>query len=307
MNTHAGRIVVGYDGTEAADSALDWAAEQAQRQHLPMTVISVVDYVGMLPGIYGPSSWPLLFQEEAERIAAQGVERAGKVAASVEIVAEATVASVPGTLIEASRGAERLVVGTRGHGELTGTLLGSVSFAVSAHAHCPVVVVRGDCASAGAKRPVLVGIDDSAGARAALDYAADRAAEAGALLIVATTYRPVTAQVWAEAGMYNTDTGTTPEINAVARQSAGNVAAAGVVRAKQRYPSLRAEELVMAGPAARELARAADGCGLLVVGTRGHGGFAGLLLGSVSHGVIHSAPCPVAVVPTARPQDPSTR
>ncbi len=298
MNPHARRIVVGYDGSASAGTALDWATGQAERYDLPLTVISVVDYVGMLPGVNGPPSWLAVLQKEADEIASKGEQRARKHADSIDISTEACVGQVAGLLISASRSADRLVVGTRGHGGLAGTLLGSVGLALSAHAHCPVVVVRGDPTSPGPDRPVLVGIDDSAGARSALHYAADRAAEAHARLIVATTYRPVPAQVWAESGYY-LDLAGSAKFDKLARESASNVTAAGVRSAKERHPDLDAQELVTTGSPAQELVRAAaDGCGLLVVGTRGHGGFAGLLLGSVSHGVIHSAPCPVAILPT---------
>lgn len=297
MDKHAGRIVVGYDGSESAGAAVDWAAEQAERHDLPLSVISVVDYVGMLPSIYSPSSWPSLFQEEAEHVAAKGEQRARKRAGSIDVIAEAFVGQVAEILIRISRDADRLVVGTRGHGELTGTLLGSVSFAVSAHARCPVVVVRGDSTAPGPGRPVMVGVDDSVGARTALRYAADRAAEAHAPLIVATTYHPVSASVWAESGYY-VDSAGTPKFDAMARQAVGNVTAESARTAKEKHPTLNVQELVITGSPARELVRAAGGCGLLIVGTRGRGGFAGLLLGSVSHGVIHSAPCPVVIVHT---------
>lgn len=300
MEKHAGRIVVGYDGSESAGAALDWAAAQAQQYNLPLSVVSVVDYVGMLPGVYGPPAWPTMFKEEADSIAARGEQRARKSAGSIDIITEAAVGQVTGVLIDTSRNADRLVVGSRGHGGLTGTLLGSVGFAVSAHAHCPVVVVRGDTTAPGPERPVMVGVDDSAGAQAALRYAADRAAEANAPLIVATTFRPVSEQVWAESGYYDVPTPESRKFDTAARQTAEDVTAAAARQAKEDHPTLSTRELVITGAPARELARAADNCGLLVVGTRGHGGFAGLLLGSVSHGVIHSAPCPVVIVPTEK-------
>jgi nucleotide-binding universal stress UspA family protein len=298
MDSHTGRIVVGYDGSEPAGAAVDWAAEQAQRHHLPLMVLSVVDYVGLLPGSFGPPSWPTLFQEEAEHVAAKGVQRAGKTAGSIAITGEGRVGQVPDILIQMARPDDRLVVGTRGHGELTGTLLGSLAFAVTAHAPCPVVVVRGDTSPSGPDRPVLAGVDASAGARSALRYAADEAAGAGARLIVATSFRPVSSLIWAEAGYYSSEATGTPTFDDQAREAAGRVAAAAARTAKDRHPNLAVHELVLSGSADRELVIAANACGLLVVGTRGHGGFAGLLLGSVSHGVIHSSPCPVAVVPT---------
>lgn len=301
MDKHAGRIVVGYDGSESAGTALDWATEQAQRHALPLTVASVVDYVGMLPGIYGSASWLTLFEEEAAQIAAKGEQQARKTAGSIDIITETAVGQVPDNLIRISRSADRLVVGTRGHGELTGTLLGSVGFAVSTHAHCPVVVVRGDTTAPGPNRPVIVGIDDSPGARTALRYAADRAAEAEVPLIVATTYRPVSSLAWTQSGYYDLPTDQSRTFDASARESAENLTAAAVRQAKEQHPTLNAQELVIAGSPARELVRAADTCGLLVVGTRGRGGFAGLLLGSVSHSLLHSAPCPVAIVPTGKP------
>jgi len=305
MDKHAARIAVGYDGSESAGTALDWAAAQAERHNLPLSVVTVVDYVGMLPGVYGPSS-PTLFQEEAKEIAERGEQRARKSAASIDIITEPAVGQVAENLIRLSASADRLVVGNRGHGEVSGTLLGSVGFAVSAHAHCPVVVVRGDTTAPGPQRPVMVGVDDSPGARAALRYAADRAAEAGAPLIVATTYRLLSPQVWAEYGPYYSEaTAQAPTYDAMARENAAKVASAAAQQATEQHPNLTVRESVSTGSPAHELVRNAGNCALLVVGTRGHGGFAGLLLGSVSHDVIHSAPCPVAIIPTEEQTPPS--
>lgn len=290
-----GRIIVGYDGSEPAGAAVDWAAAQAQHRALPLTVLSVVDYVGMMPGIYGPSSWPELFQEEADRIAAEGVDLATKANRSIEITGEGRVGQVAQTLIQLAGPDDQLVVGTRGRSELTGTLLGSVGFAVTARAPCPVVVVRGNPAAPGPDRPVLVGVDGSAGARSALRYAADRAAAVRAPLIVASCFHP--ASIWAEANYYSTEAPGAPDFDQRAREAAGQVVADNARLAVQWHPGLEVRELLLSGTADRELVTAAASCGLLVVGTRGHGGFVGLLLGSVSHGVIRSAPCPVCVVP----------
>jgi nucleotide-binding universal stress UspA family protein len=299
-----GRMIVGYDGSEPAGAAVDWAAAQAQHRGVPLTVLSVVDYVGMMPGIYGASSWPELFQEEADRIAAEGVELAVKTGSSIDVTGKGAVGQVAQSLIQLAGSGDQLVLGTRGRSELTGTLLGSVAFAVTAHAHCPVVVVRGNPTAPGPDRPVLVGMDGSTGARSALRYAADQAAVAGAPLIVASCFHP--ASVWTEANYYSTEAPGAPSFDDRAREAAGRLVANDARLAEEWHPGLEVRELVLSGTADRELVAAAASCGLLVVGTRGHGGFVGLLLGSVSHGVISSSPCPVSVIPKTADVVPKT-
>ena len=289
------RIVVGYDESESANCAVDWAAAEAARRGLPLTVLTVLDYSGAMPGVYGLS--PRVFQKQAEQIASRGVDRAGKSAPSIEIVAVGRVDRVAAALIEFSRDAELLVLGTRGHGELTGSLLGSVAFAATAHAHCPVVVVAGELTPPGPDRPILVGIDGSPSAEVALRYAADLAADVGARLIVATVYRPIVNTIWAEGAYPTSQPADVPNFSALVPKSAQKVTHTAANLAKEWHPDLEVEEVTSEGSPARELRRLAAGCGLLVVGTRGHGGFAGLVLGSVSHAVLHSAPCPVLVHP----------
>jgi nucleotide-binding universal stress UspA family protein len=294
MNSQTGRIVVGYDGSESAGAALDWAAVEAQRRSLPLTVLSVIDPLGTLPGVY---SLPReVFEAQARQITTRGAEQAGKNADSVEITAVGHLGQVAAALTELSRTAELLVVGTRGRSELVGALLGSVAFAASAHARCPVVVVRGDSAPAGPRRPVVVGVDGSPGADVALRYAADLASEITAPLLIVSSYRSINTEI--AAGSAYRDLADTDPLSfaSAGRKAAEQVTGAAARQAKGRHPDLELQEMTVNGSAAHELPRLAEGCGLLVVGSRGHGGFAGLLLGSVSHRVMHTAPCPVAVV-----------
>jgi nucleotide-binding universal stress UspA family protein len=170
MNSQTGRIVIAYDGSESSGAALDWAAGEAERSNRPLTVLHVVDYWSLVPGPVVLAPWPDLEGGGAGRIAGEGAERARKLAPSVDIQALTRSARVAPTLIAVSRDADLLVVGTRGHSDLSGLLLGSVAFAATGHAHCPVVVVRGDSTQApGPRCPVVVGIDGSAEADAALD------------------------------------------------------------------------------------------------------------------------------------------
>jgi nucleotide-binding universal stress UspA family protein len=306
MESQAGHIVVGYDGSEQSAQALDWAAAEAERRNLPLTVLNVVDYLGMIPGPEGvaPWPWPSMAEKvaahvaaEGVQVAAEGVHRARKTAGSIEISAVTHVARVAYSLIASSQDAALLVVGTRGHGEVAGALLGSVAFAVSAHAHCPVVIVRGDSSrSSGPHGPVLVGADGSTCSEAAVRYAADVAASTSAPLVVVTAYRSAASQAWATTLPYTLESSGGPTFDTIAREAAEEVTAAAVRTALELHPELEVREQVLEGAAAGTLAAAAVGCGLLVVGSRGHGGFAGLMLGSVSHGAIHSAPCPVAIV-----------
>ena len=175
---------------------------------------------------------------------------------------------------------------SRGSGGLGGTLVGSVASSVAAHAVAPVVVVRGDEPTEPAA-PVVVGVDGSPVSEAAIDFAVVAADLASCPLVAVHTwwdplFDPVTEP------LLGWDAIVDDERRVVAEQLAGRSAA---------YPNLVVSTVVERSHASRALLDRARGARLLVVGSRGRGGFAGLLLGSVSRAMVHRAPCPVAVVP----------
>jgi nucleotide-binding universal stress UspA family protein len=291
------RIIVGYDGSAHSGAAVDWAALEAQRRGLGLTVLHVIDYRGMIPGAIDASPWPDLAWRADHQLTAKGVERARAKVPSIDVRPAACSAQVAYGLIEKSKDAALLVVGTRGHGELAGAVLGSVAFAVTAHARCPVVVVRGDSGlPPGPDRPVVVGLDGSGGSDLAARFAADIASDCGAPLVLITAYPSAGARIWAESAAYQAETDACLDLDAIARMNAGQITSTAYRAAREAHPELAVRQQLIEGPVAEVLSTAARDCGLLVVGSRGRGGFTGLLLGSVSHDVIHSAPCPVAVV-----------
>jgi len=299
MDSQTGRIVVAYDGSESAGTALDWAATEAQRRERPLTVLHVIDYWSLVPGPVVLASWPATQASGVGRLALEGADRARRLAPRVEVESLTRTGQAARTLIQISLEADLIVIGTRGHSNLSGAVLGSVAFAVAAHARCPVVVVRGDATLApDAHCPVVVGVDGSPGSMAALHYAADTAADAGASLIVATVYRPLSSQGVAGAMSYGYAVATAnpsaarPDVSEIAEQ----IAAKAADQATRLHPQLDVRQHVVIGSTVGQLCTVTHRAGLLVVGSRGHGGFAGLVLGSVGHGVIHSSPCPVAVV-----------
>lgn len=173
-------------------------------------------------------------------------------------------------------------------------MLGSVSFAVTAHAHCPVVVVGEDAVLVGPSRGVVVGVDGSTAGDRTLDLAADVAAHAGApLRIICAWDLPVTGSV-----DYAYWKGASPDSDwaQTLHDEAVKVVASSAERARSGHRGLVVTTDVLQGPAGMVLRGASRDAGLVVVGSRGLGGFSGLVLGSVSHHVIHSCACPVMVV-----------
>ncbi|MFF5172862.1 universal stress protein [Micromonospora sp. NPDC000089] len=198
------------------------------------------------------------------------------------------VAGGPGAaLVEESREAELVVVGSRGLGGFAGLLLGSVSGQVAAHARCPVLVVRPQEQPMPVGGPVLAGVDGSDGARLAVGYAADEAALRGAPLVLVHVGPPGEDRAVPEE---------VEEARAGHRAEAVRLLAEASAAVRADHPDLTVREhpVPAAGPA-RGLVEASGSASLLVVGTRGRGGFAGLLLGSVSQAVIQHAHCPVLV------------
>lgn len=268
-----GQIVVGYDGSAEAQEALGWAADEARRERRPLHVV----HVGLGQG--------------GARSLTEGVERARSSAPDVEITSSLELRdSVPGTLVDASTDARMLVVGARGLGGFAGLLLGSVSTAVAAHARCPVVVVRRRPSSSSVPlaRPVVVGVDGSRTSVSAVDLAFDLASRREAPLLAV--------HAWEMPALLGPTPPWTPD--EIADRLVGEKAllAESLAGHCDRYPDVEVRSSVRLGGAAEVVLAASGDAQLVVLGSRGRGGFTGLLLGSVSHAVAHHATCPVAIV-----------
>ena len=135
----SGRIVVGYDGSAAAQDALRWAADEAQRRRATLAVASAWE----IPIAAGMVIVELA--DDAEQAAKQRLADAPEaLGLPAELRVETFVPEGPAgpLLVRAAEGADLLVVGSRGHGGLSGLLLGSVSGYCAHHATCPVVILR---------------------------------------------------------------------------------------------------------------------------------------------------------------------
>lgn len=287
------RVVVGYDGSPGSAAAVEWAVDEANARGVPLEVRSVVEpATAMAVDVLG-EGWVDDAQQVAERLAEHGVERAA-VTAQVPVIARGVVGHPSASLVAASEGAALLVVGAHSEDHPPGTLVGSVAFAVTVHARCPVAIVRGAPPSrAGVGRPVVVGVDGSRSATAAVLEAADLAARSGAELVVVSAWRSPVLTRW-EADP--DEPGRQRRTSQLRRLAAESVASAEADRARHVHPGLAVSTRVLEGAPARLLAELSPDVGALVVGSRGHGGFAGLLLGSVTRRLVHEASCPVLVV-----------
>jgi nucleotide-binding universal stress UspA family protein len=190
-------------------------------------------------------------------------------------------ASAALTLVDRSAAASLVVVGSRGHSAVAG-MLGSVSVAVSAHAHCPVIVVRGNAV---ATAPVVVGVDDSACAELALSFAVEQAEARGVPLRVVRAWPPVTG-IWQDSPM------VTRTVTADERRPFDDLVAGW----QQTYPKLEITAEAVVDHPAGALTLASTTAQLLVVGTRGRGPIRGALLGSVSQHLLRHSACTVAIV-----------
>ncbi|MFI7415756.1 universal stress protein [Nonomuraea sp. NPDC049684] len=263
-----GQIVVAVDGSAPATAAVGWAAADAARRGLDLRIVHV-----RRPG--------------GTDVPARALEAAAALAARTGppgVTTETLTGNVVDTLVAESSAADSLVLGSRGLGGFTGMLAGSVSVAVAGHADGPVVVVR--TPPQGRHDRVVVGFDGSGHARAAMDYAVEQARARRARLHVVSAWQIPVASPYAAAY------GSLIEV----MQDADRQADGHVVPWRQADPDLVITEEQPCEHPVSALVRAAGTADLAVVGSRGLGGFASAVLGSVGHGVLHHAACPVAVV-----------
>lgn len=191
-------------------------------------------------------------------------------------------------LVAESEHAQLVVLGTRGLGGFSGLLIGSSTVQVSAHAACPVAVVP----PAGPDRvdgPVVVGVDGSEISSHALEIGYEQAQARGARLVAVHAWREPVAIGPGDVLplVYDVDAVEEDERRVLAESVAGW---------QEKYPDVEVEQRLVRSQAAQALLAAAESAQLLVVGSRGRGGFRGLLLGSVSQTLLHHMPCPLVIV-----------
>ena len=196
----------------------------------------------------------------------------------------------PTTLIAASKFAGILVTGSHGHSAIPDALIGSVSQQVAIHSSCPVVVVRETSnPDAAASGDVVVGVDGSEASEPTLGYGFAYAASTGGSLIAVHTWwwEPLEGTSLGEPWMGDWTEIASQETTVVSESLAGW---------SEEYPDVPVRSRIVRGDPVVKLLDQSRGASLLVVGSRGRGGFIGLLLGSVSRRVLKRATCPVAVV-----------
>jgi nucleotide-binding universal stress UspA family protein len=279
-------LVVGVDGSEGSRLAVAWAVDEATRRHLPLTALCAWQ------SDYAPETVaPLVstIEEQCRSVLEAATAEVRKLAPGIELRTSTVHAQTASALIAASRHADTVVVGSRGLGTVKEALVGSTSMQLAAYASCPVVVVREVTARHGANRRVVVGVDGSDLSTQATGYAFEQASQRGLGLTVLhawdASFYTSSVAMSALAETWN-DLELEQEV----------ITSAAIAGWTEKYPDVDVRTHVIQGRPADILVDASQAAELVVVGSRGRGGFRGLLLGSVSRDVLHRAHCPVAVI-----------
>ena len=285
-------IVVGIDGSVSAEFALDWAADEAVRRACRLVLVhasAVVDSAAY-------SSTTL------DMMRADAINYGDRILAEARAAVAAKYPQLPvdvrlrhqrpaDLLIELSGPHSMVVLGNRGGGRLTGALLGSVSQRVAAHALGTVVVVGDGRQNRSRRSGILVGVSDSAGGRAALDFACEEALQRGCRLTAVRAYgvfgRSRHSQIY-------------PELPGLHEHEAANLLNV-VSRLRVMHPELDLAEQLIDVPATEALAELACDAELLVLGCRHPDDRWPSRLGPITAALLHHSPCPVVIVGIPHP------
>jgi nucleotide-binding universal stress UspA family protein len=269
-------IVAGYDGSPGSAEAVRWAAREAEARGTTLTVCLAwaPDHVEL------PTESAIcdLARQHGKEILARGLPYAQSVLGPARVHAALIGGPAARVLCECSHTAEMVVVGSRGHSELPGLRLGSVSWQLAGHASGRVVIVGGRWRPVNeSPGPVLAGLDGSPASQAALTFAFEEAALRDVPLVVLCAL------------------GDAPGVLGGAHAMEEHFSQIMTAEEKE-HPEVTVLRQVAVGTARSALLTAAAGAQMLIVGCRGHGGFEGMNLGSVAQAVLHCAPCPVGLV-----------
>jgi nucleotide-binding universal stress UspA family protein len=284
---------VGVDGSPPSKVAVNWAAREAALRGLALTLVHVApsSLTRMWPQVPNPpllEEWYQLNGNELLGEARRVADDAVKGHNGIEVSSHIVTGNASAALIDLSKEAAMIVVGCRGLGAIGRRLLGSVSSDLVRHAHCPVAVIHDEdpLMPTPAIAPVVVGIDGSPASEAATAIAFEEASRRGVELVAV--------HAWSDFGVSELPGVEWSDLQTQAEEGL----AEGLAGWQERYPDVTIQRVVVLDRPARQLLQQSESAQLTVVGSHGRGGFAGMLLGSVSSAVAESARMPVIV---ARP------
>lgn len=290
-------VVVGVDGSDAALDALRWAAREAALHRSPLTIVNAspvpLSYPTLVAPIgYDPAPLDAAAAAESDRAAEVVLEAAKRTVEAmatklghVDVSTEYDAAQTIPTLLDASKAARLLVVGSRGLGAFRRGLLGSVSTAVAHHAHCPVAVVRSSGRDLGAawSDPVVVGVDGTENSVKAIEIAFDEASHRNVDLVAVYAWTDDSDLITSVIGWPAT------------REGQEAVLAECLAGWSERYPDVHVRRIAVQDRPARNLLAQSANAQLIVVGSHGRRGFAGMTLGSTSNTLLHGVECPIII------------
>jgi nucleotide-binding universal stress UspA family protein len=294
MTTTEPRITVGVDGSAGSTAAVAWAAEVASRRHLELRIVHGLQLAGLYygGGISGVGAAQLFeaIQADGERAIAEARSLAASIGKDLVITTQLPNEPPVPMLIDESRHARMLVVGRSGTGGFTEMLVGGTAASVASHADCPVVVVRGrHDGTVPGSGPVVVGVDGSPNSEQAVAVAFEEASLRGAPLVAVHAWNDVT---------YEDTRGTAriltqPE---ALEEDEERLLGQRLAGWQEKYPDVEITRRLVRDRPRHALIEASTTAQLVVVGSRGRGGFSGMLLGSTSQALVQHAGCPVIVV-----------
>jgi nucleotide-binding universal stress UspA family protein len=296
----AGSVIVGVDGSPASTRAVQWAADQATLEHRPLVLAQGATFTMTNTWIGAPAIDAGIVAQAVDESARSVLAEASRLVRAehpdLKLFELLEHRDPRATLLDLSQHAALVVLGSRGHGTVASIILGSVSLAVSQHAQCPVVVLRGADAERDGHQPhtgVLVGTDGTAGSDAALGFAFRQASVRRLPLTVVHAY-------WTEQ-----DQGFTSLAHPFPKADAEDMrllVEESIAGLRSDYPDVEVRVQVEHGLADKVVLHAARSADLVVVGTHPVNAVHDLLAGEVSRAVLGHARCAVAIVP-----DPPTR